>query len=165
MISGYKMLLKRSTLKMSAANETQNPISKSISVKRCGIPADCDRQACSYLLRARWGAFDGGPFQVATLALGVHIKDCQTGSAAASTPEPNRNLRYPLQNQGMRATSGFTPQKNDQSFTSFKVLALPSPLCSWFPTDKTENRARDINHSMTHLTQTPFLYRASHNQA
>lgn len=45
---------------------------------------------------------------------------------------------------------------NDQSLTSLKVAELLSPLCSELPTDKTEIQARDINHSMTHLTHRPF---------
>lgn len=41
-------------------------------------------------------------------------------------------------------------------YTSVKVSMLFSPLCGLLPTDKTEIPARDINHSMTHLTHRPF---------
>lgn len=35
------------------------------------------KQASSYLLRARWSAFEGGPSEGATLAFGVHTEDRQ----------------------------------------------------------------------------------------
>ena len=80
-------------------------------------------QGSSYLLRARCGAFEGGPFKVATRALGVHVEDlsqtdsesdpCRlaTGQGSATTSETDRNPTYPLQTQAMTATSGYTLEK------------------------------------------------------
>lgn len=72
-----------------------------------------------------------------------------------TTSDTGRGLRCSHWNQGMAAASGLALQTITH-LTSLKVSRVLSPLCSLLPTDKTQIPARDINHSMTHLTHRPF---------